>query len=103
MNDRQRAESDLRNIINIYLLMGPHDSWNHFWKTFYSQRIGNQQKNIDEFINSQTKDISQILLLLGKDNSDVKEFLSVLPLRFSRAILSWPNPTAEEIHLLMTD
>lgn len=92
----------LKSILTIYKLSGPGNNWSDFWKKWFAKRLPNQEESIDQFILSNCETITHSLTILGKNDPTVKEFLSILPLRYSKTILVWP-PTTEQIKDLLTE
>lgn len=103
MDKKELFQQFLRDLLDIYNFSHADGNWQKFWKEYHSSRLSIQENELEDFINSQCHSIAGAMALLGKDNPSVKGFLSILPLRYSKAILSWPNPTPEEVRLLMTD
>ena len=101
MDNHADAITYLESIISIYKCSGA-TNWTSFWEKYYSKRLSFQENDLNDFINGRCQEITQFLTELGQEHATTKKFLTELPLRLSKVILSWP-PTTEQIKTLMSD
>lgn len=102
MADPAAAHQLLTSFINLYSLSRSRNKpWPVFWKSYF-QNHPLPQPTLPDFIANQTSLLSDCLNTLGKDHPLIRKFVSSLPLRLSKTILSFPT-TPEMIRELMTD
>jgi hypothetical protein len=102
MEDQRYAVTYLNNLCTLYHLSGDSPTWHDFWEFYNTKNRLTAKPDLDNYISEQCSYIAKALVILGKDHFITNQFLSRLPLKHSKTILSWP-PTPEQIKELMTD
>src|SRR5687768_5504703 len=102
MNDNQLLISSYINLYKKLFPSGKHISWAIFWKRMYQNSVSDVGNSPSEIRHHYAQALSQALGSLAQSDPLVKKFLSTLPLRYSKTVLSWP-PLPEELEELMTD